>query len=101
MPAHAGPVVRADPPHADGPLANAAALAGAIAVARRGECTFDEKAARAAAAGAAALVVVNSADEPFPPSGEGAEIHVVGVAAGAAEALAAAAEVSLTIVHRG
>ena len=59
----AGPLVLADPPMADRPLANAAAAAGSILLIRRGGgVAFADKALRAVEAGAAAIVFVNSAD---------------------------------------
>ncbi|KAL6840392.1 hypothetical protein ACP4OV_030202 [Aristida adscensionis] len=42
---------------------SSAGLAGAVAVAQRGECTFLEKARTAQAGGAAALLLVNDADD--------------------------------------
>ena len=54
---YSGAVVAAEPPLADAELTNAAALAGSVALARRGGCSDTEKAERAAAAGAVALLV--------------------------------------------
>jgi hypothetical protein len=56
-----GEAVWCEPAHADGPLENAAALRGRVALVMAGRCCAEEKALRAAGAGAAAVVVV--ADE--------------------------------------
>jgi hypothetical protein len=59
--------VNPDPSLGCGPLVNAAQVAGKIAVARRGTCTFVMKMDNAQAAGAAGLIMVNNglcADDP-------------------------------------
>ena len=55
-----GQGVRAVPELADADLTNAGALAGAVAVVRRGEVPMFEKARRAQHAGAIAVIVVNN-----------------------------------------
>jgi hypothetical protein len=90
-----GAVVAAEPPLADAELTPAAALAGSVALARRGGCSFAEKAERAAAAGAVALLVSDSqeATTPFVPGGtEESPIPVLGVRQSAHETLAGSAE---------
>lgn len=66
------PIVRADPALACDPLANAAEIAGAIALIDRGTCPFVVKAANAEAAGAIAVVVIDDEDAalPFAMSGD-------------------------------
>ena len=49
------PLVLADPLEATGPLLNAAELAGAVALIRRGGCSFEEKLRRASECNAAAV----------------------------------------------
>jgi signal peptide peptidase-like protein 2B len=59
---HKDPAVVPDP---KGSCAKSAKpLAGSVAVAERGECTFIEKAKTAEAGGAAALLIVNNEDGP-------------------------------------
>ena len=48
-------LVLADPLEATGPLLNAAELAGAVALIRRGGCSFEEKLRRASECNAAAV----------------------------------------------
>ena len=59
-----GPLVLADPCHAEGPLSSSAG--GAIVIAKRGVSTFAKKLLYASAAGAKALVVVQTANYVFP-----------------------------------
>jgi Zn-dependent M28 family amino/carboxypeptidase len=47
------------------PADAAAVRPGSVALVRPGTCTFDQKAANAAAAGAAAVLVINTEDEPL------------------------------------
>lgn len=63
-----GQLVYADPPDACGPLNNAAAVAGKIALVDRAVCAFSAKIQNCAAAGAIAVVMVNSRD---PGSADG------------------------------
>eukprot|EP01047_Picozoa_sp_COSAG01_P050130 COSAG01_NODE_5035_length_4533_cov_1.888814_2_plen_129_part_00 len=97
-----GAAVATVPAHADTEMIvePASALTGKVAIAVRGKCSFSDKARRSAAAGAVALIVANTDDEPFPPSGEGS-IQVVLVGRSDGEQLVAditTAEVDLTIV---
>ncbi len=64
-----GLAVAANPPLADGPLRNAAALRGQIAVVERGSVSFVEKARRLQAAGAAAVIVLNVDEADYVPLG--------------------------------
>ena len=90
-----GRVVATQPSHASTELTNAAELSGAVAVAHRGECTFAEKARRAAAAGAVALLVVNAEDWEFhAPVVDGVELPVLMVRQSAG---AEAGELTLTL----
>ena len=57
----AGPIVVASPLDGCTPLANAAAVAGKIALIRRGTCSFAVKAKTANNAGAAAVIIGNNA----------------------------------------
>jgi hypothetical protein len=57
-----GRLVYADPAEACGPLNNASAIAGNIALVDRGTCEFTVKMANCLAAGAIAVVVVNNRD---------------------------------------
>ena len=67
-----GEMLHAQPPLADGPLDNAEALRGRIAVVRRGGCSFAAKAERCVEAGALAVVVVNSEQRaPAAPAAVG------------------------------
>ena len=61
--------VAADPPHADGPLQNADAVRGAVAIVHRGVCTFLDKARRVQEAGGIGCIFVNSAETLFVPHG--------------------------------
>jgi hypothetical protein len=63
-----GDLAVADPVEACGPLTNAAAIAGRIAIVDRGTCTFVEKVEFAEAAGAIAVLVTNNA-AGLPPMG--------------------------------
>ncbi len=70
------PLVRSDPPLGCAPLANAAAVAGKIALIERGDCLFLDKFVHAEAAGAAGVVIVNHTFEAelfamAPPEGGG------------------------------
>ena len=56
------PLVLADPLEATGPLLNAAELAGAVALIRRGGCSFEEKLRRASECNAAAVILID--DQP-------------------------------------
>eukprot|EP01045_Picozoa_sp_COSAG04_P004436 COSAG04_NODE_192_length_20873_cov_26.172957_12_plen_1541_part_00 len=91
-------IVATDPPCAESDLANAAALRGKLALTHRGECTFPEKANRAAEAGAVALIVVNNepGNNPLRPGDPDDEykggIPVLGVSAGVGARLVAATE---------
>ena len=61
------PAVAAQPLMGTGKIANTAELSGAVAVMRRGEISFVEKALKAQLRQAVALVVVNSDNHPFVP----------------------------------
>ncbi len=63
-------VVKADPYEACVNLNNGAALNGKIALVKRGNCEFGEKALRAQQAGAVAVIIVNNV--PGGPAGMGA-----------------------------
>ena len=80
-----GKAVRVRPELADADLENAEALVGAVAVVRRGECLFVEKARRAMDAGAIGVVIINNGrlfEAPYAKDGDGKDINipVVGVA---------------------
>ena len=67
-----GEVIAADPIEACGPLANASAIQGKIALIRRGSCNFAEKASKAEEAGAIAVILMNnSPGDPFTAGGAG------------------------------
>ena len=59
--------VLAQPELADGPLTNASMMRGQIAVVRRGDKTFVQKARRVQAAGATGLIVINNSEAPCLP----------------------------------
>lgn len=61
------------------PLINASAVAGRIAVADRGTCTFVQKARMVQAAGAIAMIVADSADGSPPPeiAGTAPDVEIV------------------------
>ena len=85
-----GPAIWTIPELADGELTNAESMVGAVAIIKRGGCSFVEKARRAMAAGAIAVVIVNTDDglrEPGDPDNEGRDISipVVSVAASSGE----------------
>ena len=61
--------VLAQPELADRPLTNAADALGAVVVVKRGGVPFVEKARHAQQAGAAAVVIVNTAHEPYMAHG--------------------------------
>ncbi len=61
-----GEAVTAEPDLACEPITNAAALAGKVALIRRGACTFDIKAGHAADAGAVAVLIVDNAFTDAP-----------------------------------
>ena len=61
--------VLAQPELADRPLTNAAEALGAVVVVKRGGVPFVEKARHAQQAGAAAVVIVNTAHEPYMAHG--------------------------------
>ena len=63
--------VSAQPTLACGPITNAAAIAGKIALVDRGTCSFDVKATNVQAAGAVGMVVVNTAVGAFGTMGAG------------------------------
>ena len=68
--------VAVQPPMGKGVIQYPNSLIGAVAVMKRGEISFTDKARKAAAAGAIALIVVNTEDHAFVPDttpGEGAE----------------------------
>ncbi|KAJ8537441.1 hypothetical protein ON010_g13155 [Phytophthora cinnamomi] len=58
-----GKLVACDPLLADGPLVNAEQLSGAVALMRRGSCSFPEKIERAQRAGAVAAIVCNDDED--------------------------------------
>ena len=69
---------------ADHTLSNSDELQGAVAIVKRGACSFVEKALRVAEAGAAGMVVVISKDKMIAPGdsaqeGGGVQISVVGL----------------------
>ncbi|RYD56912.1 MAG: T9SS type A sorting domain-containing protein [Sphingobacteriales bacterium] len=55
-------IVKADPYLACGPLTNAGAIAGKVALIERGDCEFGAKALAAKNAGAVAVIIVNNVD---------------------------------------
>ena len=61
--------MQALPAVADRPLTNAQDLAGSVALIDRGVVPVVEKARRAQQAGAVAVVIVNTDDKGFAPSG--------------------------------
>ena len=74
-----GPAIWTIPELADGELTNAESMVGAVAIIKRGGCSFVEKARRAMAAGAIAVVIVNTDDglmEPGDPNNEGRDISI-------------------------
>ena len=90
-------IVCAVPDMAQTALSNSSQLQGAIAVVKRGACTFVEKALRVQEAGALAMVAVNSADVLLRPAdsqktGGGVSIPVVGVRSSDFATLAIACE---------
>ncbi|GMF45837.1 unnamed protein product [Phytophthora fragariaefolia] len=62
---YTGKLVACDPLLADAPLLNADKLVGAIALMRRGSCSFPEKLERAQRAGAVAAIVCNDDEDDF------------------------------------
>ena len=66
-----GEIVAVEPALGCDPLTNAAAVAGTIALVRRGSCTFLQKFSRAEAAGAIAVVMVNNEAGVFQMGGDG------------------------------
>ncbi|KAE8880660.1 hypothetical protein PF005_g24706 [Phytophthora fragariae] len=60
---YSGKLVASDPLLADGPLINTEQLSGAVALMRRGSCSFPEKLERAQRAGAVAAIVCNDDEE--------------------------------------
>lgn len=75
-----GDLVVADPLNACTPLANAAAMAGKIALVQRGACTFSAKHLNVQAAGATAIVVFNNvAGPPIVMGGSPAGISIPGL----------------------
>ena len=77
-----GRVVRTIPELANAALENAKELSGAVAVVRRGGCTFHEKVRRAQRAGAIAVIVVNTEDSVFgmgDPNNEAGDITIPAV----------------------
>ena len=90
-------IVCAVPDMAEAALSNGNQLQGAIAVVKRGACTFVEKALRVQEAGALAMVAVNSADVLLRPAdsqknGGGVSIPVVGIRSSDFTTLAIACE---------
>jgi len=79
----------ADPVLADSDLTNADAIKGNVAIVRRGVVKFSDKAERCVAAGAVAVIIVNTEDTAFAPSGDFDEfsVPVVGVASSTADLL--------------
>ena len=78
------PIIRAAPELADHALSNSDNLQGAIAIVKRGACSFVEKALRVTEAGAVGMIVVNSEDTMIAPGdseqeGGGVLIPVVGI----------------------
>lgn len=65
----------------------AGAFAGAIAVIRRGGCTFAQKGGNAAAAGAVAVVIANNIDGGIIPSAPGVPVPIFGVSKADGDAL--------------
>lgn len=61
-----GPVVATSPANGCGTLANPSALAGKIAIARRGSCPFIQKFNGAIAAGAIAMIIVDNEEDAMP-----------------------------------
>lgn len=75
-----GLVVYAQPPDGCGPLANAGAVGGRVALIDRGECTFSDKLTQASSAGAMAAVVVDDEEAELPIVMGGAEqVDIPGV----------------------
>ncbi|EGZ11125.1 hypothetical protein PHYSODRAFT_375398, partial [Phytophthora sojae] len=60
---YSGKLVACEPLLADGPLSNAEQLSGAVALMRRGSCSFPEKLERTQRAGAVAAIVCNDDEE--------------------------------------
>ena len=83
-----GPAISTIPELADGELTNAESMVGAVAIIKRGGCSFVEKARRAMAAGAIAVVIVNTDDGLIEPGVDGSNdinIPVMLVAASSGE----------------
>jgi subtilisin family serine protease len=75
-----GDVVASDPPDGCAEFANAAEIAGKIALINRGTCIFTQKVQNAQSAGAIAVAVVNNVPgEPIVMGGENAGIDIPGV----------------------
>lgn len=70
-------IIKADPYEACGTLNNAGAISGNIALIKRGNCEFGQKAYQAQQAGAVAVIIVNQF--PGPPVGMGAGSQGVNV----------------------
>lgn len=83
------------------PLVNAAAVAGKIALADRGTCTFVQKALTAQAAGAVALIIANNAAGDPPPALGGVDptvtISTVSVSIGLGTAMKTALAASIAV----
>lgn len=73
---HTAALVAVDPPEGCAAYRNAAAVAGAFALVRRGGCTFVHKALLAADAGARALLVANTPEDEDEGEGGGAAIRM-------------------------
>lgn len=72
-----GDVVAGSPVDACAPLTNAAAVAGKIAIVRRGTCTFTAKAKNAQLAGAVGVIIANNAPGTGPIGLGGSDATVV------------------------
>lgn len=66
-------IIKADPYDACGALVNASAMAGKIALIKRGTCEFGAKALNAQNAGAIAVIIVNHSPGPAVGMGAGAQ----------------------------
>ena len=95
------PIIWVDPPLADRPIANADALAGAIAVVHRGGNLIQEKAKLAQEAGAVGMIIINHSGELFTPLGseghESVTIPVVAVGQDSGSSLSDGSAVSFAL----
>lgn len=97
-----GEVIATDPIDACGPLANASAIQGKIALIRRGSCNFAEKCRMAEEAGAIAVILMNNAPgDPFTAGGTGdIRIPMVMISQDAGRAMTAVLEAGEKVTAR-